>query len=127
MDPWYNMSAVEQIIGRGVRTCSHKKLPFNQRNVQIFLHASILGTGKESADLAMYRFSETKAVKMGVVSRVLKESSVDCILNINQGNFTEENINTEIEFTLSTGSNINSINKLIKILNLSRYLYLLAF
>ena len=43
----------------------------------------------------MYRFSETKAVKMGVVSRVLKESSVDCILNINQGNFTEENINTE--------------------------------
>ena len=107
MDPWYNMSAVEQIIGRGVRTCSHKKLPFNQRNVQIFLHASILGTGKESADLAMYRFSETKAVKMGVVSRVLKESSVDCILNINQGNFTEENINTEIELTLSTGGNIN--------------------
>jgi hypothetical protein len=107
MDPWYNMSAVEQIIGRGVRTCSHKKLPFNQRNVQIFLHASILGTGKESADLAMYRFSETKAVKMGVVSRVLKESSVDCILNINQGNFTEQNIDTEIELTLSTGGNIN--------------------
>ena len=106
MDPWYNMSAVEQIIGRGVRTCSHKKLPFNQRNVQIFLHASILGTGKESADLAMYRFSETKAVKMGVVSRVLKESSVDCILNINQGNFTEQNIDTEIELTLSTGGNI---------------------
>jgi hypothetical protein len=106
MDPWYNMSAIEQIIGRGVRTCSHKKLPFNQRNVQIFLHASILGTGKESADLAMYRFSETKAVKMGVVSRVLKESSVDCILNINQGNFTEQNIDTEIELTLSTRGNI---------------------
>ena len=107
MDPWYNMSAIEQIIGRGVRTCSHKKLPFNQRNVQIFLHATILDGGKESADLAMYRFSETKAVKMGVVSRVLKESSVDCILNIKQGNFTEKNINTEIELHLSTGSNID--------------------
>ena len=107
MDPWYNMSAVEQIIGRGVRTCSHKKLPFNQRNVQIFLHASLLEGGKESADLAMYRFSETKAVKMGMVSRVLKESSVDCILNIKQGNFTEKNINTEIELHLSTGSNID--------------------
>jgi superfamily II DNA or RNA helicase len=107
MDPWYNMSAIEQIIGRGVRTCSHKKLPFNQRNVQIFLHASLLEDGKESADLAMYRFSETKAVKMGVVSRVLKESSVDCILNIKQGDFTEKNINTEIELSLSTGGNIN--------------------
>jgi hypothetical protein len=106
MDPWYNMSAIEQIIGRGVRTCSHKKLPFNKRNVQIFLHSSILDSGKESADLAMYRFSETKAVKMGMVSRVLKESSVDCILNINQGSFTEENIDTEIELLLSTGANI---------------------
>ena len=107
MDPWYNMSAIEQIIGRGVRTCSHKKLPFNQRNVQIFLHASLLEGGKESADLAMYRFSETKAVKMGVVSRVLKESSVDYILNIKQGDFTEKNINTEIELTLSTGGSID--------------------
>ena len=107
MDPWYNMSAIEQIIGRGVRTCSHKKLPFNQRNVQIFLHATLLEDGKESADLAMYRFSETKAVKMGVVSRVLKESSVDCILNIKQGDFTEKNINTEIELSLSTGGNID--------------------
>jgi hypothetical protein len=112
MDPWYNMSAIEQIIGRGVRTCSHKKLPFNQRNVQIFLHASLLESGKESADLAMYRFSETKAVKMGVVSRVLKESSVDCILNnihykIKQGDFTEKNINTEVELSLSTGGSID--------------------
>jgi hypothetical protein len=102
MDPWYNMSAVEQIIGRGVRTCSHKNLPFDKRNVQIFLHASILKSGKESADLAMYRFSETKAVKMGLVSRILKESSVDCILNINQTSFTEQNIDTEIELVLST-------------------------
>jgi hypothetical protein len=44
---------------------------------------------------------------MGVVSRVLKESSVDCILNINQGNFTEQNIDTKIELTLSTGGNID--------------------
>jgi hypothetical protein len=107
MDPWYNMSAVEQIIGRGVRTCSHKNLPFDKRNVQIFLHATILKSGKESADLAMYRFSETKAVKMGIVSRILKESSVDCILNINQSNFTEKNIDTEVELTLSTGKKLN--------------------
>ena len=38
MEPWYNMSRIEQIIGRAVRTCSHKALPFPSRNVQIFLY-----------------------------------------------------------------------------------------
>ena len=36
MEPWYNLNLIEQIIGRGVRTCSHKQLPFTERNVEIF-------------------------------------------------------------------------------------------
>jgi hypothetical protein len=107
MDPWYNMSAIEQTIGRGIRTCSHKKLPFDKRNVQIFLHASVLASaGFETADLAMYRFSEIKAVKIGTISRALKESSVDCILNMKQNEFTVENIDTEVDLQLSTGGSI---------------------
>jgi hypothetical protein len=106
MDPWYNMSAIEQIIGRGVRTCSHKMLPFDKRNIQIFLHASLLDNGMEAADLAMYRFSEIKAVKIGAVSRALKESSIDCILNMKQTDFTEKNLDTEVELELSTGGSI---------------------
>jgi hypothetical protein len=101
------MSAIEQTIGRGVRTCSHKKLPFDKRNIQIFLHASILESGVESADLAMYRFSEIKAVKIGTVSRALKESSVDCILNIKQTDFTQQNLDTEVELQLSTGGSVH--------------------
>jgi hypothetical protein len=106
MDPWYNMSATEQIIGRGVRTCSHKLLPFDKRNIQIFLHASLLDSGMEAADLAMYRFSEIKAVKIGSVSRALKESSIDCILNMKQTEFTQQNLDTEVELELSTGGSI---------------------
>jgi hypothetical protein len=108
MDPWYNMSAIEQTIGRGIRTCSHKKLPFDKRNVQIFLHASVLqsAAGFETADLAMYRFSEIKALKIGTISRALKESSVDCILNIKQNEFTVENIDTEVDLQLSTSGTI---------------------
>ena len=107
MDPWYNMSAIEQTIGRGIRTCSHKKLPFDKRNVQIFLHASILeSAGFETADLAMYRFSEIKALKIGTVSRALKESSTDCILNMKQNDFTAKNLDTEVELQLSTGDSI---------------------
>jgi hypothetical protein len=82
-------------------------LPFDKRNVQIFLHASVLASaGFETADLAMYRFSEIKAVKIGTISRALKESSVDCILNMKQNKFTVENIDTEVDLQLSTGGSV---------------------
>ena len=47
MEPWYNMNLIEQTIGRAVRNCSHKDLPFEKRNVQIYLHGSILTSKPE--------------------------------------------------------------------------------
>jgi len=91
LDPWYNMNRLEQIIGRAVRNQSHKDLRFDQRNVQIFMHGTILDNNmEESADLYMYRVAEFKAKQIGRVSRVLKESAVDCILNHGQTNFSQE-------------------------------------
>ena len=94
LEPWYNMNRVEQIIGRGVRTCSHKALPFTKRNVEIYLYGSVLrdGVNEETADLYIYRLAEAKAIQIGKVSRLLKEISIDCILNYGQLNFTEENM-----------------------------------
>jgi hypothetical protein len=91
LEPWYNMNRIEQIIGRAVRNNSHKDLPFEKRNVQIFLYATLLeDSQEEAADLYIYRSAEYKAVQMGKVSRVLKETAVDCLLNHDQTNFTEE-------------------------------------
>jgi hypothetical protein len=102
LEPWYNLSLIEQIIGRAVRTCSHKQLPFRERNVEIFLYGTIMADGEEeAADLYIYRLAELKAVQIGRVSRIMKESSVDCILNIDQTNFTEENMNTIVKQQLS--------------------------
>ena len=102
LEPWYNLSLIEQIIGRAVRTCSHKQLPFKDRNVEIFLYGTIMtDTEEEAADLYIYRLAELKAVQIGRVSRILKESSVDCILNIDQTNFTEEKMNTIVKQQLS--------------------------
>ena len=42
LEPWFNLNRADQIIGRGVRNKSHCDLPFNKRNVQIFLYASQL-------------------------------------------------------------------------------------
>ena len=91
LEPWYNMNRIEQIIGRAVRTCSHKSLPFSQRNVEIYLYGSLMRDDvvEETADLYIYRLAEAKAIQIGKVSRVLKEMSVDCILNRGQNNFID--------------------------------------
>ena len=93
IDPWYNMNRIEQIVGRGVRNSSHKNLEFEKRNVELFIYGTILENNEEeSADLYVYRLAEYKAIQMGRVSRLLKETSVDCLINHDQTNFTQENI-----------------------------------
>ncbi len=86
IEPWYNLSRIEQVIGRAVRMCGHKELTdAMKRNVQIFLYASILyGRSSiiEAVDLYIYRIAGVKAKQIGTVSRILKENSVDCLLNV---------------------------------------------
>merc|ERR1712166_207638 len=56
LEPWYNFNRIEQTIGRGVRNLSHCLLPFNERNVEIYLYGSELEDNSvESVDLYMYR------------------------------------------------------------------------
>ena len=91
LDPWYNMNRIEQIIGRAVRNFSHKDLPFNERNVEIFLHGTTLigqDVQEEAADLYVYRVAEMKAMQIGKISRLLKETAVDCVLNYEQTTLT---------------------------------------
>ena len=105
MEPWYNMNRIEQIIGRGVRNCSHKLLPFNKRNVQIFLYGTILkDTTIESADMYVYRIAERKAVKIGIVTRILKENAIDCSLNRNV--LTEKTFSSEKNIVMGNTSKL---------------------
>ena len=85
LEPWYNINRIEQILGRGVRNFSHKELPFEERNVQIFLYGTLLqNSEEEAADLYIYRNAEFKAIKIGKITRLLKQTSVDCIINHDQ-------------------------------------------
>ena len=103
LEPWYNINRLEQIIGRAVRNCSHKNLPFNKHNVQIFLYGTQLREHREeAADMYIYRTAEHKSINIGKVTRVLKETAVDCLLNKNV--MTEQSINQEKELVLSTGN-----------------------
>jgi len=108
LDPWYNLNRIEQIVGRGVRNMSHCGLPFEERNVEVYLHASLISAAEEVADHYIYRYAETKAITIGKVTRLLKEVSVDCVLNIGQSNFTNvqlESIAENQEIMITPSSN----------------------
>ena len=98
MEPWYNMNRIEQIIGRARRNCSHKDLELKYRNVQLFLHATMVNN-VESMDMFLYRKSEIKSIKIGKVSKLLKSVAVDCILNKEQQAFSQMTEVVKIELS----------------------------
>jgi hypothetical protein len=84
LDPWFNMSRMEQIIGRGLRTCSHASLPFEEQNCTVYLHTlRYSDSTQETYDEYIYRvFVENKAKAIAKVKHILAESSVDCTTQI---------------------------------------------
>ena len=82
-DSWFHLNKMEQVLGRGVRTCSHSLLKPFERNCTIHLLVNTYGEEPvETADLYMYRVAMNKAIQMGRVTRVLKENALDCNLNL---------------------------------------------
>ena len=94
-DSWYHLNKLEQIIGRGIRNCSHAALPDDKKNCTVSLLVnSYSGAGAgagaagatgttltESIDMYSYRTALRKAMTVGNVTRVLKENAMDCSLN----------------------------------------------
>jgi hypothetical protein len=82
-DSWFHLNKMEQVLGRGIRTCSHSLLPKDERNCTIYLLVNSFGEEQdtETADLYMYRNAMTKAIQVGRVTRVLKRYALDCNLN----------------------------------------------
>lgn len=76
LEPWHNLNKVEQVIGRGVRNCSHQELPPEKRNVTIYLHG-IRDNTHETIDHRLYRYSEKKAMVIGDVETILKQEAID--------------------------------------------------
>jgi|UniRef100_A0A6C0AL60 hypothetical protein len=120
LDPWFNIYRIEQIIGRAVRNQSHCLLPFEERNVEIYMHGTVLLKDKdtgddseyESVDLYMYRLAEKKVKSIAAVSKILKENAVDCFLNSNQTKLTEKDLNTEVVQQLSSKLSSNKYNSI---------------
>ena len=94
LDPWHHLNKIEQVIGRGIRYCSHIDLPLAQRNVTVFMYAAVLSkdpsNDRETADLKVYRDAENKDKNMADITHILKRNSVDCNLNLFSNKFTDK-------------------------------------
>ena len=85
LDSWFHLNKTEQIIGRAIRFLSHCALPKEKRNTTIYLYAAVLPPAvstRETGDLYSYRVGFNKAVLMGKVTRIMKQSAIDCNLNL---------------------------------------------
>lgn len=91
LEPYWNMSKINQIVGRGVRNYSHYDLPPSERNVEIYKYVSIINkkSPESTSDLKMffidkekYILSQEKDISNKIIERLLKSSSFDCSLNI---------------------------------------------
>ena len=82
LDPWFNMSRIDQVIGRGMRVCSHSLLPFEHQNTTVYLHVCRYADNtQETVDEYIYRaIVEQKGIAIAKVKKILMESAMDCSL-----------------------------------------------
>lgn len=79
LEPSWNMSSINQIIGRGVRFMSHNSLPENDRTVDIYKYVSV--SSGISIDIQKYLLAENKDRSNKNVERLLKRIAFDCNFN----------------------------------------------
>ena len=136
LDPYWNKSRTEQIIGRAIRFCSHVSLPVDQRHVHVYHYVSnIQNQKRKTVDQHIMNMSNNKAVLVQKFETLLYKSAVDCALfhNVNGLSLTDcevidkNMINSKMLFNETTkihmsnsgqSLNLNKENALRKLLDM---------
>ena len=79
LEPYWNTSRVEQVIGRIIRFCSHADLPAYKRNVTVYYYFSTFGK-RLTIDLFMYKLAQMKQKLNDDFEKLLKDNAVDKLL-----------------------------------------------
>lgn len=88
MEPWWNMNRPLQVIGRGVRICSHAHLPPASRIVDIYNYISVPSQNTKyiypAIDITVMKNALAKQKKDNEFLKLIRESSLDCYINQSQ-------------------------------------------
>lgn len=93
LDVYFNLGKVDQAVGRAIRYCSHyflmsEKNPFPE--VKVYKYVVSLESGNLSTEEQLYKKAELKYILIKETERIIKESAIDCALNLNGNIFKEE-------------------------------------
>jgi hypothetical protein len=89
LEPYWNISRILQIIGRGSRTCSHKYVPEENRNLKVFIYLAVHQNEKETIDQYIAKLAKQKNQLIDQFELAMKEIAIDCELNKNANVFPE--------------------------------------
>jgi superfamily II DNA or RNA helicase len=81
LEPYWNKSRLEQVIGRASRFCSHINLPGEERNVKVYVYIATHPNEYLTVDQYIRKLSETKNKIIKQFELAIKEAAVDCSLN----------------------------------------------
>jgi hypothetical protein len=88
LEPYWNVSRLEQIMGRAIRFCSHKDLKKEERIVNIYIYLSCSPRCKnKTVDQYIYNIALEKEILIKKFYDVMKRSSVDYKLFKNASKF----------------------------------------
>lgn len=81
LEPYWNKSRLDQVIGRASRFCSHILLPEDERKVKVYVYIC-KREGIKTVDQYIRKLSSNKNKLISKFEKALKEASIDCRLNI---------------------------------------------
>ncbi len=90
LEPYWNTKRLAQIFGRGVRHCSHASLPFEKRNIKIYIYIAIHPQEPETIDEYIMKLAFNKDKLVDEFEIALKESAIDCKLFKNANVYEDE-------------------------------------
>ena len=96
-EPYWNNIRIDQVIGRAIRSCSHKTLPPRDQNVAVYRYIMKFTKKQIEKDYSIATLDNSISTdehisimaekKMAIISKfltMLKASSFDCIINAKQ-------------------------------------------
>ena len=107
LEPWYHFNRVDQVIGRGIRNCSHQKLPLEFKNVTVFMHGAINGYDKETPDIHAFRIASRKLNQSDEINKIIRDNSLDCMFFKNINFFSKKIFNNINPINIFTSQNKN--------------------
>jgi hypothetical protein len=83
LEPYWNMSRINQILGRAIRFCSHRDVEVSKRFVRVYIYLAVYKDIKESIDQRIMKIALNKRYVNHEFEKAMKEAAIDCELFYN--------------------------------------------